>query len=57
MNKRVKIQKLIFIFFSFRQWKYREVWDKDKLTIHIPHDAPNFELSKANSVNISNVCL
>ncbi|XP_056245131.1 nebulin isoform X2 [Seriola aureovittata] len=34
--------------------KYREVWDKDKLTIHIPHDAPSFELSKANAINISN---
>ncbi|XP_040912851.1 nebulin isoform X2 [Toxotes jaculatrix] len=34
--------------------KYREVWDKDKLTIHLPPDAPGFELSKANSVNISN---
>ncbi|KAJ0070036.1 hypothetical protein NL108_000298, partial [Boleophthalmus pectinirostris] len=34
--------------------KYREVWDKDKLTIHIPPDAPTFELSKANAVAISN---
>ncbi|XP_028991872.1 nebulin isoform X5 [Betta splendens] len=34
--------------------KYREVWDKDKLTIHLPPDTPTFELSKANSVNISN---
>uniref|UniRef100_A0A3B4UFU4 Nebulin n=1 Tax=Seriola dumerili TaxID=41447 RepID=A0A3B4UFU4_SERDU len=34
--------------------KYREVWDKDKLTIHMPHDAPSFELSKANAINISN---
>ncbi|KAK7939466.1 hypothetical protein WMY93_002792 [Mugilogobius chulae] len=34
--------------------KYREVWDKDKLSIHIPPDAPTFELSKANAVAISN---
>uniref|UniRef100_A0A3B3ZNY5 SH3 domain-containing protein n=1 Tax=Periophthalmus magnuspinnatus TaxID=409849 RepID=A0A3B3ZNY5_9GOBI len=34
--------------------KYREVWDKDKLTIHMPPDAPTFELSKANAVAISN---
>uniref|UniRef100_A0A3Q1HC41 SH3 domain-containing protein n=1 Tax=Anabas testudineus TaxID=64144 RepID=A0A3Q1HC41_ANATE len=34
--------------------KYREVWDKDKLTIHIPPDTPTYELSKVNSVNISN---
>ncbi|KAM7406868.1 hypothetical protein PAMA_002863 [Pampus argenteus] len=34
--------------------KYREVWDKDKLSIHVPPDTPTFELSKANAVNISN---
>ncbi|XP_041857200.1 nebulin isoform X5 [Melanotaenia boesemani] len=34
--------------------KYREVWDKDKTSIHIPHDAPAFELAKANAVSISN---
>ncbi|KAM9342293.1 nebulin [Pholidichthys leucotaenia] len=33
--------------------KYREVWDKDKLTIHLPPDTPTFELSKSNSANIS----
>ncbi|XP_072253587.1 nebulin isoform X3 [Leuresthes tenuis] len=34
--------------------KYRELWDKEKLTIHIPHNAPNFELAKANAIGISN---
>ncbi|KAM6934332.1 nebulin [Xenentodon cancila] len=34
--------------------KYREVWDKDKLTIHIPPEAPSFELAKANAISISN---
>ncbi|KAM9850923.1 nebulin [Aulostomus maculatus] len=34
--------------------KYREVWDQDKLSIHLPPDTPTFELSKANAVNISN---
>ncbi|XP_076012475.1 nebulin [Genypterus blacodes] len=34
--------------------KYHEVWDKDKLSIHIPPDNPAAQLSKANSVNISN---
>ncbi|XP_070832626.1 nebulin [Chaetodon trifascialis] len=34
--------------------KYREVWDKDKLTIHLPANAPPFELSRANAINISN---
>uniref|UniRef100_A0A672HDN2 Nebulin n=1 Tax=Salarias fasciatus TaxID=181472 RepID=A0A672HDN2_SALFA len=39
---------------NLSDWKYREVWDKDKLTIHIPTDTPTFELSKANAVNVSN---
>uniref|UniRef100_A0A3Q2UJB2 Nebulin n=1 Tax=Fundulus heteroclitus TaxID=8078 RepID=A0A3Q2UJB2_FUNHE len=34
--------------------KYREVWDKDKLSIHIPPDIPAYELSKANAIAISN---
>uniref|UniRef100_A0A3B5MMJ2 Nebulin n=1 Tax=Xiphophorus couchianus TaxID=32473 RepID=A0A3B5MMJ2_9TELE len=34
--------------------KYREVWDKDKLTIHIPPDIPPYELAKANAITISN---
>ncbi|XP_059198819.1 nebulin [Centropristis striata] len=34
--------------------KYREVWDKDKLSIHLPNNMPAFELSKANAINISN---
>ncbi|XP_061579114.1 nebulin isoform X4 [Cololabis saira] len=35
-------------------WKYREVWDKEKVSIHIPHDAPDFQLAKANAISISN---
>ncbi|MEQ2259991.1 hypothetical protein XENORESO_017361 [Xenotaenia resolanae] len=34
--------------------KYREVWDKDKLVIHIPPDIPPYELAKANAITISN---
>ncbi|XP_071337112.1 nebulin isoform X4 [Trachinotus anak] len=34
--------------------KYREVWDKEKLTIHLPNDTPTLELAKANAINISN---
>ncbi|PWA28448.1 hypothetical protein CCH79_00015920 [Gambusia affinis] len=34
--------------------KYREVWDKDKLTIHLPPDIPPYELAKANAITISN---
>ncbi|KAK5614263.1 hypothetical protein CRENBAI_005311 [Crenichthys baileyi] len=34
--------------------KYREVWDKDKLIIHIPPDIPPYELAKANAITISN---
>ncbi|XP_029936222.1 nebulin [Myripristis murdjan] len=34
--------------------KYKEVWEKDKLSIHLTPDMPAMELSKANSVNISN---
>ncbi|XP_037645643.1 nebulin isoform X9 [Sebastes umbrosus] len=34
--------------------KYREVWDKDKLSIHLPKDIPACVLSKANAINISN---
>lgn len=33
------------------------MWDKDKLTIHLPNNTPTFELAKANAVNISNVRL
>ncbi|XP_037542718.1 nebulin isoform X2 [Nematolebias whitei] len=33
--------------------KYREVWDKDKLVIHIPPDIPPYELAKANAINVS----
>ncbi|XP_051261112.1 nebulin isoform X49 [Dicentrarchus labrax] len=34
--------------------KYKEVWEKDKLSFHLPPNTPNLELSKANAVNISN---
>ncbi|XP_008288681.1 nebulin [Stegastes partitus] len=39
---------------NLSDWKYREVWDKDKLTIHLPSDIPSVVLSKANAVAISN---
>ncbi|XP_034430315.1 nebulin isoform X25 [Hippoglossus hippoglossus] len=39
---------------NISDWKYREVWNKDKLSIHIPPDTPTLELSKANAINISN---
>uniref|UniRef100_UPI0037E9BF77 nebulin isoform X1 n=1 Tax=Semicossyphus pulcher TaxID=241346 RepID=UPI0037E9BF77 len=34
--------------------KYREVWDKDKLSFNLPPNTPGLELSKANAINISN---
>ncbi|XP_070771377.1 nebulin [Enoplosus armatus] len=34
--------------------KYKEVWDKEKLSVHLPSNAPTFELSKANAISISN---
>ncbi|XP_035859726.1 nebulin isoform X4 [Sander lucioperca] len=34
--------------------KYKEVWDKDKVSFHLPPDAPSFVLSKANAISISN---
>ncbi|XP_035030488.1 nebulin isoform X1 [Hippoglossus stenolepis] len=39
---------------NISDWKYREVWNKDKLSFHIPPDTPTLELSKANAINISN---
>uniref|UniRef100_A0A8C1JAW6 Nebulin n=1 Tax=Cyprinus carpio TaxID=7962 RepID=A0A8C1JAW6_CYPCA len=34
--------------------KYREAWDKDKISIHIMPDTPAIELSRANAIAISN---
>ncbi|XP_071775705.1 nebulin [Centroberyx gerrardi] len=34
--------------------KYKEVWEKDKLSIHLTPNIPSIELSKVNAVNISN---
>ncbi|XP_069011096.1 nebulin [Embiotoca jacksoni] len=39
---------------NISDWKYREVWDREKLNFHLPPNAPGFELSKANAINISN---
>lgn len=47
--------KLTLLYFPFWQRKYKEAWNNDKVTIHLPPDTPGFELSKANAVNISNV--
>ncbi|KAM3607133.1 uncharacterized protein V6R79_002158 [Siganus canaliculatus] len=34
--------------------KYKEAWEKDKTSVHLPHDTPGLDLSKANAINISN---
>uniref|UniRef100_A0A8C4PVP1 Nebulin n=1 Tax=Equus asinus asinus TaxID=83772 RepID=A0A8C4PVP1_EQUAS len=33
--------------------KYREVWDRDKTSIHITPDTPEINLAKVNAVNVS----
>uniref|UniRef100_UPI00358FF4A7 nebulin isoform X3 n=1 Tax=Myxine glutinosa TaxID=7769 RepID=UPI00358FF4A7 len=33
--------------------QYKEAWDKDKLTFHIPPDTPEFQIAKLNNINIS----
>ncbi|XP_054470687.1 nebulin [Anoplopoma fimbria] len=39
---------------NISDWNYREAWDKDKLSIHIPSDTPGLVLSRANAISISN---
>ncbi|XP_068458209.1 nebulin isoform X2 [Clinocottus analis] len=39
---------------NLSDWKYREVWDKDKVSFHLPPDTPAAVLSKANAISISN---
>ncbi|XP_068592932.1 nebulin [Cebidichthys violaceus] len=39
---------------NISDWKYREVWDKDKLSFRLPVDTPAAVLSKANAISISN---
>nr|XP_033800807.1 nebulin isoform X21 [Geotrypetes seraphini] len=35
-------------------WKYREMWDKEKTDIHVMPDTPEIMLSRANAINVSN---
>ncbi|XP_035265490.1 nebulin isoform X4 [Anguilla anguilla] len=34
--------------------KYKEVWEREKTSIHLTPDMPSMELSRANAINVSN---